>query len=92
MCNFFDKQILEFVTDPSALRELFTGSHTVPPPSAYVGAPNRTQGLVSSFFRPKTLCLICRYDDQVQDILVHKQPNLKFTSTTSLFLHLTTRL
>jgi hypothetical protein len=64
----------------------------VPPPSAYVGAPNRTQGLVSSFFRPKTLCLICRYDDQVQDILVHKQPNLKFTSTTSLFLHLTTRL
>lgn len=54
------ESILEFVTDPSTLRELFSGSHTVPPPSAYVGAPNRTQGLVSSFFRPKTLCLICR--------------------------------
>jgi hypothetical protein len=54
-------QILEHVTDSATLRELFTGSHTIPPPSlASQSGASGKQSLVSRFFRPKTTCLNCR--------------------------------
>ncbi|KAJ7556163.1 hypothetical protein O6H91_05G071800 [Diphasiastrum complanatum] len=55
------ESILEHVTEPSQLRELFTGNHTVPPPAVLSpGGVHSTQALVSSFFRAKMPCLSCR--------------------------------
>lgn len=54
------ESILEYVTDPSHVRDIFIGSHTVASPFFASATGHATQASMRSFFKSRSPCLSCR--------------------------------